>query len=55
LKSDVRRAMITSSYHVDSVEDAFPLALEVELSFKERFIFKAKEQCSKCEEYGHYD
>jgi len=47
--------MLTSSYYVDSVKDAFHLALEIELSFKGIFIFKAREYCSMCEEYGHYD
>jgi len=40
LKSNVKHAMITSSYHVDSVEESFHLALELELSFKEKFISK---------------
>ena len=41
LMSDVRRAMLTSSYDVDSIDEAFHLALELESSFKEIFIFKA--------------
>ena len=34
LRSDIR-AMLTCSYHMDSFEKAFHLALELELSFKE--------------------
>ena len=41
LRFDIRRAMLTSSYQVDSVEEAFHLTLELELSFKGIFIFKA--------------
>jgi len=55
LTTDVRHAMITSSYHVDSIEEAFHLALELELSFKHKFISKYRKQCSKCEGYEHYD
>ena len=40
LRSDIRRAMLTSSYHVDFVEEAFHLALELELSLQRVFIFK---------------
>ena len=47
--------MITSSYHVDSVEESFHLALELELSFKEKFISKYRKQCSKCDGYRLYD
>jgi len=35
LRFDIRRAMITSSYGVDSVEDAFNFALKIDLNFKE--------------------
>jgi len=38
-----------------TVEEAFHLVLELELSFKGIFIFIVREQCSKCEGYGHYD
>ena len=55
LRSTIRGVMITSSYHVDSVKEAFHLALELELAFKGIFIFKAKEQCFKCEAYRYYD
>jgi len=40
LRSDVRRAMITSSYGVDSIEDAFGFVLKIDLTFKE--IISAK-------------
>ena len=55
LRADIQRAMLTSSYHVDSVEDAFHLALELALFFKRISIFKVREQYSKCEGYGHDD
>ena len=45
LGSNIRRVMLTSSYHVDSGEKAFHLALELELCFKRIFIFKVKKQC----------
>jgi len=47
--------MLTSSYHVDSVEETSHLVLELELSFKRVFISKTREQYSKCEGYEHYD
>jgi len=47
--------MITSSYGVDSIEDAFEFALKMDLTFKGRVSIKAWEQCSKCKRYGHYD
>ena len=37
--------MLTSSYHMDFVEEVLHLILEVELSFKGVFIFKVREQC----------
>jgi len=55
LKSNIRRAMISSSYGVDSVENAFDFALKIDLTFKEIVSAKAWEQRSKCEGYGHYD
>ena len=42
LRPDVRCAMLTSSYYVYSVEEAFRFVLELELSFKRIFIFKAR-------------
>ena len=47
--------MLTNSCHVDSVEKAFHLALELELPFKGIFVPKAWEQYSKCEGHGKYD
>jgi len=46
LRSDIRRAMLTSSYHVDSVEETFHLALELKL------FFSKPKQYSKCEGYA---
>lgn len=47
--------MLTSSYYVDSVDEAIHLVLDLELSFKWILISKAREHCSKCEGYGHYN
>ena len=55
LRSDIQHAMLTSSYHVNSIEEAFHLALVLELSFKRISIFRAREQCFKCEGHRHYD
>ena len=55
LRFDIQRAKLTSFYLVDFVEEAFHLALEPELSFKGIFIFKTREQCSKCEKYEYYN
>jgi len=40
--------MLTSFHNVDSIEEVFHLALELELSFKSVFISKTREQCSQC-------
>ena len=45
--------MITGSYDLDTVEEAFDVALKIDLSFK--MLVNAKAWCSKCEGYGHYD
>ena len=45
--------MITSSYDLDIVEEAFDIALKIYLTFKRLVSVKAR--CSKCEGYGHYD
>ena len=47
--------MITSSYGVDSVEDAFNFALKTNLNFKGIVNAKVCEQYSKYEGCGHYD
>jgi len=41
--------MITGSYDSDPVEEAFDLALKIDLTFKRPV--NAKTRCSKCEEY----
>jgi len=46
--------MLTSSYHVDSIEEAFHLTLELELFFKEIFIhLQSQEVVYKCEGFEH--
>jgi len=45
--------MITVSYDLDTVKEAFDVALKIDLTFKT--LVNAKARCSKCEGYGHYD
>ena len=45
--------MITDPYDLDTVEEAFDVALRWDLTFKT--LVNAKVWCSKCEEYEHYD
>ena len=45
--------MITGPYDLDTVEDAFDVALRLDLTFKT--LVNAKVRCSKCKGYGHYD
>jgi len=52
-RSKIRRVMITSSYKLDTVEEAFDVAFKINLTFKR--LVNAKPRCSKCEEYEHYD
>jgi len=52
LRSDIRHAMITNSYGVDSVEDTFDFALKIDFQGDSAKVW---EQCSKCEGYRHYD
>ena len=45
--------MITGPYDLDTVEEAFDVALRLDLTFKT--LVNAKIRCSKCKGYGHYD
>jgi len=45
--------MITGSYDLDTIKDAFDVVLKVDLTFKRLVIAKAR--CFKCEGYGHCD
>jgi len=45
--------MITSSYDLDTVEEAFDIALKIDLTLTR--LVNTKARCSKCERYGHYD
>ena len=45
--------MIIGSYDLDTVEDAFDVALRLDLTFKT--LVNAKTICSKCKGYEHYD
>jgi len=53
LKSKIRRAMITNSYDLDTGEEAFDVAIKIDLTFKT--LVNAKARCSKYEGYRHYD
>ena len=53
LRSKIRRAMITGSYDLDTVEKAFDVVLKIDLTFK--MLVNAKARCSKYEGYEHYD
>jgi len=45
--------MITGPYDLDTVEEAFNVALRLDLTFKT--LVNAKTRCSKCKGYKHYD
>ena len=45
--------MITDSYDLDTVEEAFDVALKIDLTFKR--LVNAKARCFKCEGYERYD
>jgi len=45
--------MITGPYDLDTVKEAFGVALRIDFAFK--ILVNAKARCSKCERYGHYD
>ena len=45
--------MITGSYDLDTIEEAFDVALKLDLTFKT--LVNPKAQCSKCKGYGYYD
>jgi len=45
--------MITGSYDLDTVEEAFDVALKIDLTLK--MLVNVKAECFKCERYEHYD
>ena len=47
LQPKIRRGMITDSYDLNTVEEAFDVALKIDLAFKT--LANAKARCSKCE------
>jgi len=53
LRPKIRRAMITGSYDLDTVEETFDVALKINLTFKT--LVNTQVRCSKCEGYGYYD
>jgi len=53
LRSKIKRAMITGPYELDTLEEAFDVALRLDLTFKT--LGNAKTRCSKCDGYEHYE
>jgi len=53
LRLKIKRVMITSPYDLDTVEEAFDVALRLDLIFKT--LVNAKARCYKCKGYVHYD
>ena len=53
LRSKIRRDMITDSYDLDTVEEAFDVALKIVLTFKK--LVNVKVWYSNSEGYKHYD
>ena len=53
LRSKIRRAMITGSYDLDTVEEAFDVTLKINLTFKR--LVNVYARCFKCRRYGHYN
>jgi len=45
--------MITESYDLGTIEEAFNVALKID--WTSRWLVNAKAQCFKCEEYGYCD
>jgi len=45
--------MITGSYDLDTVEEAFDVAIKIDLTFKT--LVNAKVRRFKCQRYGYYD
>ena len=55
LRSDIRHAMLISSYHMELCWRSFSFSFRARIIFQRDFISKVREQCSKCEGYEHYD
>jgi len=53
LRPKIKRVMVTGPYDLDTIEEAFNVALRLDLTFKT--LVNVKARCSKCEGYGHYD
>jgi len=53
LRPKIRCTVITGSYDLDTVEEAFDFAIKVDVTFKT--IVNIKARCYKCEGYEHYD
>ena len=53
LRPKIKCAMIIGPYDLDIVEEAFDVALRLDLTFK--MLVNTKARCSKCEGYEHYD
>ena len=51
LRPKINRVMITGPYDLDTVEEAFDVALRLDLTFKT--LVNDKARCSKCKENMH--
>ena len=49
----IKRAMITGPYDLDTIEEAFDVTLRLDLTFKT--LVNVKARCSKCKRYEHYN
>jgi len=53
LRTKIKRVMITGLYDLNTIEEAFDVALKLDLTFKT--LVNANVRCFKCEGYEHYD
>ena len=53
LQPKIKHFMIIGLYDLDIVEEAFNVALKIDLTFKT--LVNAKARCSMCEGYRHYN
>ena len=53
LKSKIKRFIVTGSYDLDIVEEAFDVVLDINSTFK--MLVNANALCFKCDGYEHFD
>ena len=52
LRPKIKRTVITDTYNLDTVEEAFDVAIKIDLTFKT--LVNANARYSKCEGHKHY-